>query len=279
MTNENCSWNLAILGIDVNSEQWTSYPELTKQTELAGVCWRDWMGGAHEPIHNITAHLALQNIAITEAELRSLIIRSLPKSMSVISTVVTAIPTMTMDAIDALVGVEIVREKNPNNQKMNTKTQPSANTAQCIQHNSNRNNRYGNFSNSNNLNPNNPIRKKGLCHVCGKPCHFNRVPRKKIADDKRRQNNSGNQRTNYQGSKTWHDQNQNHKSNNSAKNNWDGNNQNIINSDVQSLISALKSSIKSNSSNNDNQFGGFMGQAKFRSNIAELSETKNLTLK
>ena len=264
MTNENCSWNLAILGIDVNSEQWTSYPELTKQTELAGVCWRDWMGGAHEPIHNITAHLALQNIAITEAELRSLIIRSLPKSMSVISTVVTAIPTMTMDAIDALVGVEIVREKNPNNQKRNTKTQPSAND---------RNNRYGNFSNSNNLNPNNPIRKKGLCHVCGKPCHFNRVPRKKIADDKRRQNNSGNQRTNYQGSKTWHDQNQNHKSNNSAQNNWDGNNQNIINSDVQSLISALKSSIKSNPSNSDNQFAATLLNYRKRR-----TWTHNLTL-
>ncbi len=110
--------------------------------------------------NTIIAQLALQNVTINEAEKKSLIIRSLPKSMSVISTVFSATPTITMDAIDAIVREEIEHEKNPNNQKRNTKTQPSANTAQRVQHNSNRNNRRGNSSNSNNLKPNNLIRKK-----------------------------------------------------------------------------------------------------------------------
>ncbi len=72
--------------------------------------------------NNIIAQLALQDINVTEAEKKSLIIRSLPKSMSLISTVVSATPTMTMEAIDALVRRDIESEKNPNNQKGSTKT-------------------------------------------------------------------------------------------------------------------------------------------------------------
>ncbi len=61
-------------------------------------------------------------INITEAEKKSLIILSLPKSISVITTVVSATPTTTMEAINALVREVIEREKNPNNQEGKAKT-------------------------------------------------------------------------------------------------------------------------------------------------------------
>ena len=57
--------------------------------------------------NTITAQPALEDIYISESEKKPLIIRSLPKSMSVISTVVSATPTMTMGTIDALVREKI----------------------------------------------------------------------------------------------------------------------------------------------------------------------------
>ena len=197
--------------------------KLSSLLYVEGTEWDEHMN----QFNTIIAQLALQNITITEAEKTSLIIPSLRKSMSVISTVVRATPTMTIDATDALVREEIEREKNPNYQKGKPKDQPSANTVQRVQHNSNRNNRRGNSSNSNNLKPKNPIRKDGLCH-------FKRVCRKKIADEKRRQNIYGNQRDNHHGNKAWQIQNQ--QNNNSTDNNWNGNNQNISKSDFQALI-------------------------------------------
>ncbi len=228
--------------------------------------------GHMNQFNNIIGQLALQNINITEAEKKSLI-RSLPKSMSVISIVVSATPNMKFDAIDALVREEIEREKNPNNRKGNTKTQTSANTAQRVQQNSNRHDRCGNFLDSNNLKYNNLVGEEGVCYYCGKPGHFKRVCHKKIADDKRRQNNSVNHHNNYQCNKSW--QNQIQRSSNSTQNNWNCNDQNISKSDVQALTSAVQSLMNNSSINNQNQFGGFMAQVKFRSNIAELSETKN----
>ncbi len=90
--------------------------------------------------------------------------------MSVISTVASATPTITMDAIDAHVREGIEREKHPNNQKRNTENQLSANASRRIQQNLNRNNRCGDTSNLNILKPNNPIRKKRIevCHYFGR---------------------------------------------------------------------------------------------------------------
>ncbi len=99
--------------------------KLNSLVYVEGTEWDEHM----KQFNTIIAQLALQNINITEAERKSLIIRSLPKSMSVISTVASAAPTMNLDAIDALVREEIERENNTPNQKGNTKTQPSVNTA------------------------------------------------------------------------------------------------------------------------------------------------------
>ena len=63
--------------------------------------------------NTVVAQLALQNVDIFEAEKNSLIIRSLPKSMFVIATVVSATHAMTIEAIDALIRKTIDREKNP----------------------------------------------------------------------------------------------------------------------------------------------------------------------
>ena len=97
-----------------------------------GTGWDEHMN----QLNNMITQLAVENMNITESEKKSLIILPLLKSMSVISTVVSAIPTMTMDAIDVLVREEMEHEKNSNNRKGNTKTQPSANTAQLVQQNS-----------------------------------------------------------------------------------------------------------------------------------------------
>ncbi len=142
-----------------------------------------------------------------------------------------------MNLDNSAVREEFEREKNPNNQKRNTKPQPPPNSVQRVQHNSNRTHRRRNSLNSNNLKPNNPIRKKGLCYYIGKLGHFKRVCRKKIADDKRRQNNSGIQHNSRQGKKSWHDQNQ--MSGNSTQNNWNETDHNINKSDVQALISEV----------------------------------------
>ncbi len=92
--------------------------KLSSPVYVEGTEWDEHM---HQ-LNPIIAQLALQNISITDVENKSLIIRSLPKSMSDISTVVSATPTVTMDAIDALVWEEIEREKNSYNQKGETKT-------------------------------------------------------------------------------------------------------------------------------------------------------------
>ncbi len=80
----------------------------------------------------IIAQLALQCINITEAKKKSLIIRWLPKSMSVISNVVCATLTTNMDAIDAISREEIEREDSPNTREGKSKAQPPANISQRV---------------------------------------------------------------------------------------------------------------------------------------------------
>ena len=51
----------------------------------------------------------MQNVAIDDRQKKSMPIRSLPESLSVISTVASSQPDMTIESLDALVRVDLDR--------------------------------------------------------------------------------------------------------------------------------------------------------------------------
>ncbi len=116
----------------------------------------------------------------------------------------------------------------------------------------------------NNL-PKHNFKKKGDCHYCRKLGHYKRVCRKKIADDKRKNN----QNTNNHGS--WNTQGNNSNNNSNQSQNLSNRNR----EDLRGLISAVQNLVASTTNNQrpiHPDYEGFMAKIKFRSNIAEISE-------
>ena len=214
----------------------------------------DWEKHLNKFNHLISL-LAIQNVAIDEKQKKSLLIRTFPESLRVISTVSNCQPDMTVEAIDALVRAELDLKNNPNKSLANEsifQTRLKANSAQ------------GKFKNRpKSLNRNNSFKKKGNCYYCGKPGHFKIVCRKRIADEKRA---TGNNRNKPRNSRSW-----------GGSSNHNNNIQGLISS-LQNLANNMNTSNarnqEQNSSPAENFFRGYMAQAKFRSNIAEISEKK-----
>lgn len=62
---------------------------------------------------SIIAQLAMQNVAIDNRGKKSMLIRSLPESISIISTGAFAQQDMTIESLEVLVRAELSRKKNP----------------------------------------------------------------------------------------------------------------------------------------------------------------------
>ena len=65
----------------------------------------------------------MQNFAIDNRQKKSMLINSLPESLSTISTVSSAPVNMTVESLDALVRAEIDRRNNPHNRQGNNSNQ------------------------------------------------------------------------------------------------------------------------------------------------------------
>ncbi len=65
--------------------------------------------------NSLIAQLAMQNVVIDDKQKKSMLIRWLPESLSVISTVSSAQKYMTIESFDALVRAEIDRKSYPHN--------------------------------------------------------------------------------------------------------------------------------------------------------------------
>ena len=117
-----------------------------------------------DEFNSVIARLTLRNVDITEAETKSLIIRSFPKSMSVISTVEKLLLPWLFKKLILLYVKPLNARRNP----LLSKSQPSANFPAGKTRLTSRNS--GSTT---------PIRNRGNCHYCGIPGHFKRVCRKK----------------------------------------------------------------------------------------------------
>ena len=85
--------------------------QLDKLVYAEGADWDDHLN----KFNSLIAQLAVQGVAYDDQTKKSMIIRSLPESLSVISTVASAQNDMTLESLDALVRAEIDRKKNPHN--------------------------------------------------------------------------------------------------------------------------------------------------------------------
>ncbi len=64
---------------------------------------------------NVIAPLSMQNLWIDERQKKSMLIHSLPESLSTISTSPSAQQEITTESFDALIWAELDRKKNPHN--------------------------------------------------------------------------------------------------------------------------------------------------------------------
>ncbi len=207
------------------------------------------------------APLVMPNVYSEEKIKKSMLIRSLPESLSFLCTVASSQPDMTVETLEALIRAELDRNKNPNNlQSLNSNTSitPKANQAKKQQGNGQRFNRNGNKGG----------RKKVNCHYCGKDGQFKRVCRKRLQDRNYQRNNKPNNAPNSNNSNNQNDRNNfgfNNR-NNSTNSNNQGNNPQSYN-DIQTMVNqtltnALRNFSSSNSGIQPTSFnhscGGFM---------------------
>jgi len=216
----------------------------------------DWEEHINE-FNNLIAQLAVQEVNIEDKVKKSMLIRSLPESLSVISTVASAQQEMPLENLDALVRAELDRKKNPHN------FQGKAGKGSSIIPNADFVKRGRNGFRGPVRRANAAFKKRGNCHHCDKSGHYKRECRKwkKEQATKKKTPWSNNNNNAYR----YPQQNQHQHAYQQEEIN------------VQGLLASLQNIV--NNGNNappppPPPFGGFMAKLKFRANIAELSDEK-----
>ena len=201
----------------------------------------------------LIAQLAMQNVSIDDKQKKSMLIRSLPESFSVISTVASAQSEMNIESLDALVRAELDRKKNPHNKQ--GMLHAKANIAE-------RRNQEMPWA-SRNQALHGLRKKKRKCHHCGKPGHYKRECRKFKPFIKKKNREKATQQP-------WRN-----------NTNQDGNgSQNRQNQpfELKGLLTCLANYAKSHTipttQTPDPPFGGFMEKVKFQSHVAQITEHK-----
>ena len=199
--------------------------KLDKLVYVEGTDWDEHLN----QFNSLIAQLSVQNVEIDDAQKKSMLIRTLPESMSVISTVVSAQAGMSLESLDALIRAELDRKNNPYNPQGKGKDMK----ANFVKHGRPGPSRQGPH-----------VQKKiGKCHYCGKPGHYKRECRKFKAwqDKKDKRNRQGNrpQRGRGNGQGNWNGNGNNNPNNRGQGNNQPnfGNNQQI---DIQNMLSTLQ---------------------------------------
>jgi len=184
-------WEFLALTYTASNEQAVQNIRI-KLDSLVYVEGAEWDSHLNE-FNSLIAQLAMQEVSINDATKKSMLIRSLPESLSVISTVASAQPTMTIESLDALVRAELDRKKNPNNPqekahraRSSSIFPPTANYSQRTSWGISKPPRKNNAT----------FKKKGKCFYCGKDSHFKRECRKLQIDSERRPQRSNQNRWN-----------------------------------------------------------------------------------
>ncbi len=140
------------------------------------VGWIDWEKQLNK-FDALIAQLAVQNVYLGEKVKQSMLIRSLPESLSFLWTVASVQPDMTVETLEALIRAELNRKKNSKNLEglnHNTRIPSKANQAKNQQEDSQKLKRHGNKWRH----------KKGNSHYYGICGYFKRVRRKRLQDQK-----------------------------------------------------------------------------------------------
>ena len=149
------------------------------------------------------AQLAVQNIAIDDKQKKSILIRSLPESLSVISTDAGAQADISIESLDAIVRAGLDCKKNRRDQQVIKQDigSPKANLVEKHRRDGlkvNRGHQVHGFK-----------KKKGQCHFSEKPGHY-KIYCGKLRAQHNKKNGGNNQQEHHQGIGTTSGQGSNH---------------------------------------------------------------------